>query len=85
MTFPPDQPVPVEVSLLRLRRHGRHLALPVLVLVAVAAAAGFWVGGLPEAWMNWLAGLGALALALLLGVGPILSWMTNRTTVTSGV
>lgn len=69
--------------MLRLRRHGRALTLPVLMLAALAVAAGFWVGALPEAWMNLAAAGGAAALALLLGVGPVLSWLTRRTIITN--
>jgi len=72
-----------ETVVLRFRRHGRRLAFPVLVLIADAAAAGYWVGALPTGWMNALAAVGALVLGLLLGVGPILSWLTRRTTVTT--
>jgi len=83
MTFPPDPQVQVEVPVLSLRRHGRHLTLPVLLLIAIAAAAGFWVGTLPEPWLNWAAGIGAAVLALLLGVAPILGWLATRTTITN--
>ena len=72
-----------EAALFSLRRHGRALTLPVLVLLVLAGASGFFVGALPEDWMNWAAGLGAIALALLLGVGPLLGWLTNRVTVTT--
>ena len=75
--------VQVETPIVSLRRQGRVLTLPVLVLLALAGAAGYFVGGLPESWMNWAAGLGALALALLLGVGPVLGWLANRVTITS--
>jgi len=68
---------------MRLHRHGRRLALPVIALVAIAAAAGFWVGALPEPWMNWAAGAGAGVLALLLGVAPVLGWLTSRVTITN--
>lgn len=68
---------------MRLRRHGRVLVLPVLVLVAVAAAAGYFVGGLPEPWMNLAAGLGAAGIALLFGLGPVFVWLSNRITITS--
>lgn len=83
MTLPPDQPIAVEVSLFGVRRHGRHLLLPVLALIAISAATGFWVGTLPEAWMNWTAGIGAILLGILLGIGPILDWLTTRTSVTT--
>lgn len=72
-----------EVVVLRFRRHGRRLAFPLFVLIAVSAAAGFWVGSLQEPWMNLLAGAGAVLVALLLGLLPILSWLAHRTTVTT--
>lgn len=72
-----------EVVVVRFRRHGRKLAPPVIALVVIAAAAGFWVGALPSAWMNLGAGAAAILLALLLGVLPILSWLAHRTTVTT--
>ncbi len=73
----------MEKPILSLRRQGRILTLPVLLLIALAGASGYFVGALPEPWMNWAAGLGALAVALLLGVGPVLGWLTNRITVTN--
>ncbi|CAG7618909.1 hypothetical protein LEUCIP111803_02246 [Leucobacter soli] len=83
MAFPPEAPVQVEVPILSLRRHGRYLVLPALLLLAVAAAAGFWVGALPEPWMNWAAGAGGALAAILVGLGPILGWMATRTTITN--
>lgn len=79
----PERYARPEVVVLRFRRHGRRLALPVLVLIAIAAAAGFWVGVLPEEWMNLLAAAGAAVMGLLLGVFPILAWLAQRTTVTT--
>lgn len=72
-----------EVVVLRFRRHGLRLVPPVLALLIIAAAAGYWVGALPAAWQNLLAAAGAAALALLVGIGPILNWLTRRTTITS--
>lgn len=72
-----------EVVVLRFRRHGRRLVPPVLVLIGVAAAAGYWVGALPQGWMNLAAAGGAIAVALLLGLFPVLGWLTYRTTVTT--
>ena len=80
---PPAQLSEPEVIVLRVRPHARRLLLPVLVVVAVAAVAGYWVGALPDTWMNVLAGVGAAALVVLVGVLPLLSWLTRRTTVTS--
>lgn len=75
--------VAAEQPILSVRRQGRVLVLPVLLLIALAAASGFFIGSLPESWMNWAAGLGALAAALLLGIGPVLGWLTNRVTITT--
>lgn len=72
-----------EAVVLRFRRHGRRLVPPVIALVAVAAAAGYWVGGLPAAWMNLLAGAVAALLGVALGVLPVLAWLAHRTTVTT--
>lgn len=81
MSVPPE--IDVEMVVMRLHRHGRRLVLPAIFLIALAAATGYWVGSLPEPWMNWAAGLGAAALALLFGVGPFLSWLTTRVTITN--
>lgn len=80
---PPVSHTRPELVVVRFRRHGRHLILPVIVLLAVAAATGFWLGTFPEEWMNLLAGVGAILIAVLLGVLPVLAWLTQRTTVTT--
>ncbi|WP_075200968.1 PH domain-containing protein [Leucobacter celer] len=72
-----------EAVVLRFRRHGRRLVLPVCVLIALAAVAGYWVGALPEFWMNLLAGVAAALVGLVLGVLPVLAWLAHRTTVTT--
>lgn len=72
-----------EVVLLRFRRHGRRLVAPVTALVIVAAVAGYWVGALQNWWLNLLAAAGAIAAGLLLGLIPVLRWLTRRTTVTT--
>ncbi len=69
--------------MLRFRRHGRQLVLPVLALLVIAAAAGFWVGAFAAAWQNLLAGFIAIALGVFLGLFPVLRWLTQRTTVTT--
>ena len=72
-----------EMIVLRVRRHGRRLTLPILVLIASAGAAGYWVGSFPEFWQNLAAGAGITAVALLLGLGPILGWASRRTLITT--
>lgn len=80
---PPAQLSEPEVIVLRIRPHGRRLLFPALAVAAIAAATGFWVGALPEEWMNVLAGLGAAVLAVVLGLLPLVSWLTCRTVITS--
>lgn len=67
----------------RVRRHGRHLTLPVLVLIAVAAAGGYFIGWFPEGWMNLTAAAAAAVIAIFLGIGPILGWLAQRTVITT--
>lgn len=80
--LPEAQALP-EAVVIRFHRHGRRLGLPVIMLLALAAASGYAVGSFPEAWMNLLAGICAGALALLVGVIPILVWLARRVTVTT--
>lgn len=54
-----------------------------LLLIALAAASGYFIGIFPEAWMNFAAiGGGALA-AVFLGIVPILTWLSSRSTITT--
>lgn len=72
-----------EVVVLRFRRHGRRLVLPVIVLVALAGAAGFWVGSFNDPWIDLAAAAVAAALGLLLGIMPVLTWLAGTTTVST--
>ena len=76
----PAQP---EEIIVRVRRHGRHLALPVLLLWLIAGFGGFYIGTLPEPWMNVAAAGGALALIAFGVIGPLLGWLARRTVVTT--
>lgn len=78
-----EAPAEPEAIVVRVRRHGRRLTLPVIALVAIAGAAGYFIGWFPEAWMNIAAAIGALGLMLLLGIVPILAWLSHRTVVTT--
>lgn len=72
-----------EVVVLRVRRQGRRLVWPAIGLIVIAAGAGFWVGSLSETWMNIAAAAAAVVLALLLGIMPILAWLSHHATITS--
>lgn len=76
-------PLAPEEVVLRVRRHGRHLTLPVLVLFVIAGGSGLVIGSLPEPWMNWLAAAAALVLFVFASIGPILGWLARRVVVTT--
>lgn len=72
-----------EAIVVRVRRHGRHLTLPVLILIAVAGASGYFVGTFPEPWMNLVATGGAAILVIFGGLIPILAWLSRRAVITT--
>ncbi|WP_075205283.1 PH domain-containing protein [Leucobacter musarum] len=72
-----------EVIVLRFRRHGRRLLLPVICMVVLAGLAGYWVGAFAEGWQNVTAAIAAVVLGVVLGLLPVLGWLTQRVTVTS--
>ncbi|QNO38938.1 PH domain-containing protein [Protaetiibacter sp. SSC-01] len=67
----------------RLRSHGRALVLPCVVLVADAAALGYFGGTLPEAWQNWLVLAGAVLVAVVLFLLPLIAWLGRNYTITT--
>lgn len=80
--LPAAQLAPEEI-VVRVRRHGRHLALPVALLFVVAGLGGFFIGTLPEPWQNLLAAAGGLLLVIFGAIGPILGWLARRVVVTT--
>ncbi|MCU1481042.1 MAG: hypothetical protein JWQ19_1828 [Subtercola sp.] len=67
----------------RYRRHLRRMFVPTIVLIALAVACGYWLGRFPEQWQN-LTALGVAAAILLFGfIGPLLSWLAHRYTITT--
>lgn len=79
----PEPPSRPEVVVLRVRRHGRHLTVPVVLLFAIAAATGYWVGSFAQPLANVAAGIAAILLSILLVFLPILTWLAERTTITT--
>lgn len=72
-----------EEVIVRVRRHGRRLTLPVIVLFVVAGLSGFFVGSFAETWENLLALGIALAIVAFVVVGPLLSWLARRSVITT--
>ncbi|MCS0499495.1 PH domain-containing protein [Protaetiibacter mangrovi] len=72
-----------ETVVARLRSHGRVLFWPCVVLVADAAALGYFGGTFPEAWQNWAVLGGALLVAVVLFLIPLISWLGRNYTITT--
>lgn len=72
-----------ERVIVRVRPHGWRLVLPVVLLIVTAGVAGYWVGNLPEAWMNVALAVALGVFAFLTGVLPVLVWLSTRATITS--
>ncbi|RQP12632.1 MAG: PH domain-containing protein [Microbacteriaceae bacterium] len=77
------QTVQPEAVVARLRSHGRAIVLPCIVLVADAAALGYFGGTLPEPWQNWLLLTGAVLVAVLLFLLPVIAWLGRNYTITT--
>ncbi len=72
-----------EEIVVRVRRHGRHLAPAIVLLFLTAGLAGFFIGTLPELWMNLAASAGALLVLAFGVIGPLLGWLARRAVVTT--
>ncbi|WP_166866321.1 PH domain-containing protein [Salinibacterium sp. ZJ70] len=82
-TAPGTRSVQPESVVARLRSHGRAIFFPCVVLVADAAAVGYFAGRMPEAWQNWLVLVGALLIAVLLFLVPVVAWLGRNYTITT--
>lgn len=67
----------------RLRPHVRVLAWPTLLLFALAGATGYFYGNMPEPWQNPAVLAGAIVLAVLGWLLPLVLWLTKRYTITT--
>ena len=76
-------PVHPESVVARLRAHGRAVVLPCLVLIADAGALGFLAGAFDEDWQNWLVVIGALLIAVVAFLIPVLVWLSRNYTITT--
>lgn len=72
-----------EAVVARLRSHGRVLVLPCLVLVADVAALGYFGGNFKEAWQNWAVLAGAVLVAVLFFLVPLVAWLGRNYTITT--
>jgi len=72
-----------EAVVARVRSHARVLFWPCLVLVADAGALGYFGGTLPEAWQNWAVLAGAVLVAILGFLLPLIAWLGRNYTITT--
>ncbi len=72
-----------EPTIARLRRHGRFLFMPTLALIGLAVAWGYFITGFPETWMTITFWIASGILAVFLFVFPLITWLGNRTIITS--
>ncbi|QEO08644.1 PH domain-containing protein [Protaetiibacter larvae] len=77
------QTVQPETVVARLRSHGRALFWPCVVLIADVAALGFFGGTFPEPWQNWAVLGGAVLVAIVLFLLPLLAWLGRNYTITT--
>lgn len=74
---------PGEPTIARLRRHGRFLFMPTLALIGLAVAWGYFITGFPELWMTLTFWIASGILAIFLFLFPLITWLGNRTIITS--
>ena len=74
---------PAEPVVARLRRHGRILVFPSIALIVLAGAAGYVPSLLTEAWMVAPFWIVTIALAFVLWLLPLFTWMGSRVIITS--
>ncbi len=75
--------VPAEHVIARLRPHARILVAPSIVLIASAGAVGYFAGNLPEAWQNNVIIAGAVVVAVVLWLVPMVTWLSQRYVITT--
>lgn len=74
---------PAERVVARLRPRAHRLFVPALVVIAVCGAVGFLYGRFAEDWQNLLLVAGGLVAVIVVGVLPLLSWLSWRYTITT--
>ncbi len=79
----PGGTAPAEKVIARLRPHARILVAPCIVLIATAGMLGYFAGNLPEAWQNNAIVAGAVLVAVLLWLMPVVTWLSQRYVITT--
>lgn len=72
-----------ERAIARLRPHARALVLPSIVLIAVVGAATYGAVVVDETWQVLAVVLGAVVVAGLLWVLPLLRWLSSQYLITT--
>lgn len=79
----PQTPTEAERVVARLRPNARRLFLPAVLVIATTAAIGYFYNNFTEEWINLVLLAGGAVVILLLGVLPLVSWLSRRYTITT--
>jgi membrane protein YdbS with pleckstrin-like domain len=72
-----------ETVVARLRPHARVLFWPSVFLIAIAGGTAYLSSAVREPWQQTAVLAAGAALAVLLWLLPLLSWLAHRTTITT--
>ncbi len=76
-------PQEAERVVARLRPNARRLFLPAILVIATVGALGYFYGNFTEAWINLVLLAGGAVIILLVGVLPLIGWLSRRYTITT--
>jgi len=79
---PPGAPVS-ELLVAKFRGHARRLWWSALVLIVVSGACGYFFGGLPAPFENWMLFAAAATIVLFAVLLPYLAWWSRTYTITT--
>lgn len=76
-------PTEAERVVARLRPNARRLFLPALLVIATVGALGYFYGNFSEEWINLVLLAAGAVVILLVGVLPLIGWLSRRYTITT--
>lgn len=79
----PQAPAEAERVVARLRPNARGLFLPAVLVIATVGGLGYFYGNFTEEWINLVLLAGGAVIILLVGVLPLISWLSKRYTITT--
>ncbi|MDO9063272.1 MAG: PH domain-containing protein [Microbacterium sp.] len=77
------EPTSPERVVARLHPHARRLAWSAVSVIAAAGAVGYFLGNMPERWMNGVLLGAAIAVLVFAGLLPFLVWAGRQYLITT--